>query len=156
MNLIFNIKKSSNKKLHNFAIKISTAFNLTYLIFTCLVMNQTFAAIGGYLLVGTTVKNDYLDSKYVSFKDKSGYSYRIPRAILSKEENAKLSKEDVVVYKEVDAGKYLTYRKECEDNFKAAIHKLNDHRQKLKIMNKDSLIKRMPPSEQDEKKRVCL
>lgn len=90
---------------------------LALVTFNIAIINLSIAEIGNFLLMGSTTKS-YLDSKYVSFKDKNGHEYKIPRKILTQDQNSKLSKEQVVLYKEISPESYLTYRKECKKYFK--------------------------------------
>ena len=87
-----------------------------FLIFANVCKNAN-ASIGSYLLIGTTTTN-YVDKKYVSFKDKNGKEYKIPRHILSQKQNAIASREPVVLYKEISEKKYLSYRQDCKKYFK--------------------------------------
>jgi len=74
------------------------------------------ASLGNFLLVGVTTMK-FKNQKYISFKDKGGREYKIPREILTSEQNSLSAKEQIILYKEIDQQKYLAFRESCNSFF---------------------------------------
>lgn len=84
-------------------------------------MTKSFAAMGNFIIIGTTTSS-YKDQQYVSFRDKNGREFKIPRKILSERQNEMLRDYPVVVFKEITPTDFKSYKSECEKYFMKLQH----------------------------------